>query len=103
MTGTYPFGTGLKAVAKILDSEVPPKPPLSGAKKQSTSLADDLWNVMASCLTKDPSARPKADELVQQCAKLCYSTSTRREGVVTDTRWGSQGYIQADDGEEVFF
>ena len=103
MTGNYPFGTGLKAVAKILDGELPSKPPLFDMKKQFTALADDLWAIMAACLVKDPTARPKADDLVQQCAKLCYSTTMRREGTVTDTRYGSQGYIQADDGEEVFF
>jgi serine/threonine-protein kinase len=103
LTGDYAFGTGLKAVANILEAKVPPRPSIFDSKKQFTSLANELWEIVLMCLQKDPGDRPTADQLVQRCASLCYSSSPRSFGEVIETRFGSQGTIMGKNGKLVFF
>jgi len=39
------------------------------AKPQFNALADELWSLGCSCMQKDPTKRPTADDLVTLCAK----------------------------------
>jgi len=103
LTGDFPFGTGLKAVANILEAKVPERPQIFTTKKQFSQLANELWEIMLSCLRKNADDRPTADDLVQSCASLCYSDAQRSEGEVIETRFGSQGTIRGHDGKLIFF
>ena len=78
LSGEPPFGTGLKAIPKIVrQPNSHEKPPLLTQKKQFVEISSELWKIVESCLRRDPQSRPTADELVSSCAELCYSISPR--------------------------
>ncbi len=105
ITGEPPYGFGLPAVPKILDAIPPAPPPFFANAKQFHPLKDELWAVLTRCLSKAPSARPTANELVEMCSTLCYSSAPRTCGVIDGFRYnsGSYGTITADNGRSVFF
>lgn len=105
LSGAAPFGAGLAAIPAILEAKPPPKPVLFDRKLQFSPLTDGLWSIVEACLTKNPDKRPTADELVQVCARLCYSDAPRLEGTISRFRHGTGawGFIGADPGFEVFF
>lgn len=101
VTGTKPFGTGLLAVPKILQGAFDPLP-RSLRKAQFDGLLTEVFDLIQRCMVVDPDARITADDLVQECGRLCYPPSGRREGVVTGMPYGSWGFIDAGAGS-VFF
>jgi serine/threonine-protein kinase len=105
LSGELPFGQGLKAVPAIVAALLPAQPALFAAKHQFQPLTGGLWNIVTTCLQKDPAKRPLADALVEMCAKLCYSTAERHLGTIDSygKRGGKWGFIASDDGKQVFF
>jgi serine/threonine protein kinase len=102
--GNPPYGTGLKAVSAILEAKQPQRPTIWASNMQFEPLLEELWEIIKSCLERDPEKRPTADRLAEMCAELGYCSAPRRRGSVY--RYpvrGGYGFIQADDGEEVFF
>lgn len=104
LTGEPPFGVGLPAVPGILQAE-PPLPPAGFASKtQFKTLADEIHQILIACLSKDPAARPSANQLAIRCEALCYSVDKRFAGVCSAIRPpGNTGFISQDGGGIVFF
>lgn len=104
-SGKYPFGSGLQAVPKILKAEVPDKPTLFTLRPKFRPLTEELWEIISTCLSRVPTDRPTADELVERCNKLCYSLALRRVGRVDNfrIRTGQWGFISDDELGHVFF
>jgi eukaryotic-like serine/threonine-protein kinase len=105
ITGEPPYGVGLAAVPKILIA-LPPSPPSFFANaKQFRPLTEELWAIVTKCLSKAPNNRPTANELIEMCSVLCYSSAPRKSGVIAGFKYssGSWGTITGDDGEAVFF
>lgn len=98
LTGEKPFGTGLGAVAKILEAKPPEFKPFLTSNPQFASLANDLKRIVLQCLQKDPTSRPSSDALVARCGNLCYPVY----GVVRRVDYKAYGFIIVD-GVDVFF
>lgn len=102
LCGQYPFGQGLKAVPKIMAGVVSAPPEFLTANPQFAHLAKEVLDIALSCLKKDPMERPTADMLVDKCSALCYTSSPRQQGIVTDFRYNSWGFISTPNGR-VFY
>lgn len=102
ITGRKPYGTGLKAVRKILEALPPEKPSFLISNPQFSSLSVEIFEIILKCLQKNASARPSADDLVSLCGMLCYSTERRYFGIVERILYDSFGFIDLN-GENVFF
>lgn len=102
LSGNFPFGQGLRAVPKIMAAELPETPDFLLANPQFSPLAKEILDIAFSCLQRNPSERPTADQLVKKCSTLCYSSSPRRQGVVTDFRHGAWGFIRTPENS-VFY
>ena len=102
MTGSTPFGVGLRAVRSILAAEVPDAPAFLSRNPQFAPLSREVLALSLTCLQKDPVARPTADQLVQSCGNLYYNASARRFGVIKRIEYGKWGFI-ATEGDDVFF
>lgn len=102
LCGQYPFGLGLRAVPKIMAAVLPETPAFLLSNPQFSPLAKEILDIALSCLKKDPTARPTADQLVERCSALCYTSTPRRQGVVSDFRHGAWGFIRTDD-DSVFY
>lgn len=102
LCGQYPFGQGLRAVPKIMAAVLPETPVFLLANPQFAPLAKEILEIALSCLKKDPNERPTADELVEKCSTLCYTSSPRRQGVVSDFRHGAWGFIKTPE-DSVFY
>lgn len=102
ITGLLPFGSGLKAVNRIIIGEVEPHPAFMLANAQFAPLASELLEIVATCLKRDPTARPTADQLVRRCETLCYAATGRQEGKVRQIRFATQGFIEVS-GRDTFF
>ncbi|MBS1196497.1 MAG: protein kinase [Proteobacteria bacterium] len=102
LCGQYPFGQGLRAVPKIMTAKLPDPPEFLSANPQFAPLAKEILEIAFSCLKKDPMERPTADQLVEKCSTLCYTSSPRQQGVVCDFRYGAWGFIRTPEGS-VFF
>lgn len=102
LCGQYPFGQGLKAVPQIIAAKPPQAPPFLTANPQFAPLAREVMDIALSCLKKDPADRPAADQLVERCSELCYTSSPRRRGIVKNFRYGAFGFISTRNGD-VFF
>jgi serine/threonine protein kinase len=102
LTGSPPYGMGLKAVKAILAAEVPARPEFLVRNPQFSPLSSEVFALAVSCLRKDPGSRPTADELVNSCGNLYYSASPRRFGVVKRIEYGKWGFIATEHGD-VFF
>jgi serine/threonine-protein kinase len=104
LTGEPPFGVGLPAVPGILQAEPPLLPAGFASKTQFKTLADEIHQILIACLSKDPSARPSANQLAIRCEALCYSVDKRFAGVCSAIRPpGNTGFISQDGGGIVFF
>lgn len=104
LTGIKPYGEGLKAVAKIVEARPPEFPLDLQAKVQFAPLNSKLQNLILMCLQKDPSARPTADILLNECGDLCYPIADRHFGQVRRFVYtgGTCGFINQADSD-VFF
>lgn len=102
LCGEYPFGSGLKAVTKIVAAQRPDVPAFVQQKPQFRPLADEMLGIIFLCLQKDPLQRPDADSLVKMCNSLCYSVSERLEGHVADYLYNAYGFIGGPTGR-VFY
>ena len=102
LNGEKPYGSGLKAVAKIQKAKPPEFRPFLTSKPQFAPLADKLIRLVLQCLQKDPSSRPSADALVSQCGDLCYPIESRVFGTVKEILYNAWGFINVA-GEDVFF
>jgi serine/threonine protein kinase len=105
ISGERPFGGQLLAVAKILNHDLPTKPISFGNIAQFGKALDQLWSIVMACLVQNPVDRPPAAQLAVMCEDLCYSSFERHVGVIgrypVDGK--SIGFIQHDDGGDVFF
>lgn len=102
LTGEFPFGQGLRAVPRIIAAAPPAMPPFLTANPQFSPLASELMEIALSCMVKDPTARPTADQLVTRCSSLCYSSSPRKRGRVESYKYDAYGFIASGEGS-VFF
>ncbi|MBL8467253.1 serine/threonine-protein kinase [Methyloversatilis discipulorum] len=102
LTGEQPFGSGLRAVQKILAAEPPVAPAFVTRKPQFAPLANELLVIANSCMQKDPEKRPTADELVLLCGQLCYTVAERAEGVVRQIKYDAWGFINSETGDTFF-
>ena len=103
LTGEYPFGVFLEAAANVKNNDRKPWPAFMTKKPQFSPLSKELQAIVDSCLTPDIALRPTADQLIQQCEKLCYLSVDRRVGRVESIRGnGYFGFIDGED-EDAFF
>jgi serine/threonine protein kinase len=103
LSGTRPFGAGLRAIPAIVAAKPPPEPPLFRTHPQFRPLGEAVFKIVLECLNKDPKNRPTADQLVIECEGLCYSREPREFGIIR--RWQNQyfGFISTDGPKDVFF
>lgn len=100
ISGDYPFGTGLKAIPKIVKAELPDKPKLI-TKPQFSETGEALWAIIKACLAQSPEERPTADAVVSMCSELCYSVSPRFKGDVYNVNVGpSKVCFMSDEADE---
>ncbi|MGP6441556.1 protein kinase domain-containing protein [Rahnella aceris] len=102
LTGNYPFGSGFRAIPKILEARLDPYPIFINENPQFRVLAAEITNIIGHCLNRDPHKRPTADQLVLMCGQLCYSKNARYVGSVNNILYNSWGFIDLND-EQVFF
>lgn len=102
ITGELPFGSQLRAVTKILAAVQPTPPKFVTANAQFAPLAKQVAELALSCMQRDPTTRPTADELATACSAFCYSSGPRREGIVDSIMHNAWGFISSPDGR-VFF
>lgn len=102
LTGEKPYGSGLKAVAKIQEAKPLKFNPLLTSNPQFAPLTNKLIQLVLQCLQKNPNSRPKADSIVLQCGDLCYPVEPRFFGTVRDILHNAYGFIDVE-GTDVFF
>ncbi|WP_352950254.1 serine/threonine-protein kinase [Mesorhizobium sp. M1050] len=102
LSGAPPFGTGLKSIPKIIDA-VAPELPQQVRPVQFLELGRQLFEIVISCLNKDPSKRPTAEELVKHCEALCYSLDPYELGVISKLNNSATGFIHADHGKDLMY
>jgi serine/threonine protein kinase len=100
--GDKPFGVGLIAV-KNITAGIPPIYRAPDAGTQFCPALNQLQSLIQHCLQHDPKARPTASSLATKFADLCYSTEPRHTGIVASIYYRSWGFIQQDEGPQVFF
>lgn len=103
LTGSKPFGVGLKAVNNIINEKVPPYPHHLFQNAQFSELAKPLIEMIDLCLNKDPDKRPTADKLVEMCGELCYPVSERKVGFIRRYNNPNWGFISDENGRDIFF
>lgn len=102
LTGEKPFGSGLRAVSKIVAAVPPSFPSFVTENKQLKPLANDVMELILLCLQKDPCQRPVADDIVEHCGRLFYPIVKRQLGDVDTIKHNAWGFIDVD-GTDVFF
>jgi serine/threonine-protein kinase len=102
IAGEKPFGSGFKAIKKIMDAQQPNFPPFLTSNAQFSALSSNIMDIIVKCLKKNPLERPTADTLVEDCGKLCYPTVPRCVGLVREIRHKAWGFIQVVK-QDVFF
>lgn len=102
LCGEKPFGSGLPAVAKIVQAKLPTYPKFVTSKPQFKYLANQLIALINLCLEKTPSNRPTADLLVSNLGNLCYPINIRNKGIVKYPR-PHMSFITPPSGQDVFF
>jgi serine/threonine protein kinase len=103
LTGSRPFGSGLKAVGKIITAKYDAFPPFIVNNPQFRHLSIQLIEIISSCLVLDPKMRPTADQIVQKCSELCYPIADRYIGTLEIPRNSYFGFIQQPSGPNVFY
>jgi serine/threonine protein kinase len=103
LSGSKPFGSGLRAVPAILSGKLPAIPQNVTAKPQFKSLGSELYALIQDCMVLDATKRPTADDLILKCESLCYPITPRECGTVSKFDNGFWGFISPDQGKSVFF
>ncbi|WP_027188154.1 serine/threonine-protein kinase [Desulfovibrio cuneatus] len=103
LTGEYPFGTGLKAIQNLGISKFPEIPDFVTKNIQYKSIAESIIEIMKRCMKFEPTERLTADELVQQCGKLCYSSNERFIGAIYKSIHTTNGLISTSTYRDVFY
>jgi serine/threonine protein kinase len=103
ISGEKPFGVGYKAVPAIIEAKVPPFPTVIGSNPQFKLVAEEIYELLKTCMRADPASRPSADDLVRKCGTMCYPNTAREFGNVRNFENGYWGFINADNGSDVFF
>lgn len=95
LSGAFPFGENLSAIAKIMSGVLPSDPDASIQNSQFKPLAKEIWEIIKPCFSQDPKNRPDASTLATQLADVCYCTLPRVQGVVDKFGQGNGefGYI----------
>ena len=102
LCGQKPFGTGLRSVHKIMEAKFPDVPKFVTKNPQFSPLSNALIEIITSCLQKNQTDRPTADQLVVKCGNLYYPISKRYTGNMKSIKHNSWGFIDHDGGD-VFF
>lgn len=103
LTGNKPFGSGLKAVGRILSAQYDNIPTFVVSNPQFTYLSVQIIELIKSCLVLNPDSRPTADILVEECSKLCYPTTQRLTGRLQVPKNNYWGFITDHSGADVFY
>ncbi|MEI5639723.1 MULTISPECIES: serine/threonine-protein kinase [unclassified Pseudoalteromonas] len=103
LTGSKPFGSGLRAVRHIMDGKYDPFPPFITANPQFSYLSSELIMLIKSCLNVSVDDRPTADELVEKCGELCYQVSERFIGTMKSINHQKWGFITLPTQCDVFY
>jgi len=93
LSGKKPFGSGLRAVERILHAKLEKYPAFVTSNSQFSHLSEELIEIIGKCLQLDANARPTADELVRLCSQLCYPVSDRFIGIVKNRKY-NYGFIE---------
>lgn len=102
LSGKRPFGGGYKAVPLIQAAKVPPLPGALTSNTQFAPFATAIFDLITACMQKDAAARLTADQLVQACENLYYSTVPREFGRVKVFDNGSWGFADSEIGDDIF-
>jgi serine/threonine-protein kinase len=62
LCGSRPFGAGWMAIPAILKGDPPTIPAFVREKPQFWSLGEPIFEIILSCLAKEPNNRPNADQ-----------------------------------------
>jgi len=103
ISGTKPFGQGLKAAHSIIEAKMPVFPEFLTSNPQFSPINSKLKEIIASCFAKDPNSRPSADALVAECSKICYPTAPRFTGTIKAVQYGAFGFISSKQMSDTFF
>jgi cold shock CspA family protein len=103
LTGTPPFGTGLRAIPRLMSKQKPVLPDRVRSHPQFGALAREIGDIICSCLEYEPNQRPTAAALASRCDAVCYLPPVREVGTVNNYPASSFGFIKSDDGAKVFF
>ena len=104
LSGVKPFGAGLLAIPAIVAANPPAAPQLIRNHAQFRPLGQAVFDLVLTCLNKDPKGRPTADQLVSQCESLCYSIEPKKK-IRTVYRFDNPywGFLSTDGPKDVFF
>jgi eukaryotic-like serine/threonine-protein kinase len=104
ITGEYPYGQGLPAVAVISEGNLPKQPSKFNSLIQYKWLVDELWDIILNCLQKDPAKRLSGDDLVARFTELAYGDYKRQESTIKSFgfSYGDFGFINGQ-GNDFFF
>ncbi|NWJ63673.1 serine/threonine protein kinase [Vibrio parahaemolyticus] len=103
LTGSKPFGSGLKAVRHIVTGKYADFPNFLSENPQFNYLTNELISIIKKCLLVSPDDRPSADELVSLCSTLCYQVSSRYEGSIKNLQYNAWGFIYVPGEQDVFY
>jgi serine/threonine-protein kinase len=103
LSGSKPFGAGLRAIPAIIEAKPPPEPPLLRLHTQFRPLGQAVFKMVLECLAKDTTSRPTADQLVSECEGLCYSIEPREFGVICRFDNPYWGFLSTSGAKDVFF
>lgn len=103
LTGEYPFGVNFEAAVNVKNQTRKDWPSFMTSKEQFRPLAKELQGIVESCLAYEADQRPSADDLVQTCSNLCYSTAERLECTVSELiQGGYSGTLTSPTGTFFF-
>lgn len=115
LLGKPPFGAGHAAIMKMAlatqSGQVElTKPTWFGSHANTSTLEDELWTIVVSCLQVNPADRPSTDDLVLRFEALCYSATERRIGVIStypityaNGSKSTSGFIQVEGAVKPWF
>lgn len=102
LSGTKPFGSGLRAVSRIERGEYSRGIPQI-SKPQFKPLGEELFALIEKCLQIDPTGRPTAEELVRECSRLCYRAELRRVGTIKSFQHDAWGFLATPGFPDTFY